>query len=388
MVALNLAIAYYLEGALEPASKLLTEIIDTGGTSQLMANTLSAVYLKAQLLRAQGSLQEALQLCQESLKLVMQSSWQSFPAVGFVYVTYGELLRERNELMTAAEYLEKGTRLGQEGGHPHISIIGHIWQAWLRQTQGDSAESHTSIRAAFQLVQDHQVSSFWPLPSAACYQARLWIAQGNLATANRWAETSGLNQADIPNSFFNEAQNLTFARLLIAQDNLNPADALLGRLHQAAKSAGRTGSLIEILILQSITASARNRASESLSALEQALRLAEPEGFVRIFLDEGKPLIELLRRAVVQGIHVPYALHLLHAFGEGTAVPQPLIVPLSERELEILRRIAAGYSNQEIAQDLVIAVSTVKKHVNNIYGKLGVGSRTRAVAMARELELL
>ena len=388
MVALNLAIAYYLEGALKPASKLLTEIIDTGGTSQLMANTLSAVYLKAQLLRAQGSLQEAIQLCQESLKLVMQHAWQSFPAVGFVYATYGELLRERNELTTAAEYLEKATGLGWEGGHPHISIIGHIWQAWLRQTQGDSAEGGASIRVAFQLVQDHQVSSFWPLPSAACYQARLWIAQGNLSAANRWAETASLNEADIPISFFYEARNLTFARLLIAQDNLNSAEALLGRLHQAAKSAGRTGSLIEILILQSITASGRNRASESLAALEQALRLAEPEGFVRIFIDEGKPLIELLRRAVVQRIHVPYALHLLHAFGEVAAAPQPLIVPLSERELEILRRIAAGYSNKEIAQDLVIATSTVKKHVNNIYGKLGVGSRTRAVAKARELGLL
>jgi LuxR family maltose regulon positive regulatory protein len=388
MVALNLAIAYYLDGVLDPASKLLTEIIDTGGTSQLMANTLSAVYLKAQLLRAQGSLQEALHLCQESLRLVMQNAWQSFPAVGFVYVIYGELLRERNELATAAEYLEKGTKLGHEGGHPHISIIGHIWQAWLRQTQGDSAEGDASIRVAFQLVQDHQVSAFWPLPSAACYQARLWIAQGNMAAANRWAETAGLNQADIPISFFYEAQTLTFARLLIAQDNFDLAEALLGRLHQAAKSGGRTGSLIEILILQSITASAQNRANEALSALEQALSLAEPEGFVRIFVDEGKPLIELLRGAVVQGIQVSYALHLLHAFGEVAAIPQPLIVPLSERELEILRRIAAGYSNQEIAQDLVIAVSTVKKHVNNVYGKLGVGSRTRAVAKARELGLL
>jgi LuxR family maltose regulon positive regulatory protein len=388
MVALNLAITYYLEGAFEPASKLLTEIIDTGGTSQLMANTLSAVYLKAQLLRAQGSLQEALQLCQESLTLVLQNSWQNIPAVGFVYVSYGELLRERNELVTAAEYLEKGIKLGQEGGHPHISIIGHIWQAWLRQTQRDSTESHTSIRVAFQLVQDHQVSLFWPLPSAACYQARLWIAQGNLSAASRWAETAGIDQADSPISFFYEVQNLAFARLLIAQGNLDPAEALLERLYQTAQSAGRTGSLIEILILQAITSSAQNRAGESLSALEQALSLAEPEGFVRIFIDEGKPLIKLLRRAVVQGIHVPYALRLLQAFGEGAIISQPLIVPLSERELEILRRIAAGYSNQEIAQDLVIAVSTVKKHVNNIYGKLGVGSRTRAVAMARELRLL
>jgi LuxR family maltose regulon positive regulatory protein len=152
--------------------------------------------------------------------------------------------------------------------------------------------------------------------------------------------------------------------------------------------AERNGSLIEILILQALAFAAQKRDEEALSVLEQALDLAEPEGFVRIFLDEGASMAKLLRRAVAQDQHASYALRLLSALGETTTAPQSLIEPLSERELEVLRWVAAGYSNQEIAQELVLAVSTVKKHINNIYGKLEVGSRTQAVAKARELGLL
>jgi LuxR family maltose regulon positive regulatory protein len=387
MVTLNLAIAHYLQGQFEPAYQLLTEIIATGQTAQRIAPTLSAIYLKAQLLRAQGALGQALQLCQEGLALVARRGWHNFPAVGFVYVAFGELLRERNELSTAVEYLERGIKLGQAGGHHHILIIGQVWLAWLRQTQGDVTGSQEAIRAALQVVQQDQGSRFWPLPPAAC-QARLWIAQGNLAAASRWAQASGLNPADTPITYHYEVEYLTLARLLIAQGKLEAAESLLLRLHRGAASAGRNGNLIEILILQAITCAAQDRGEEALSALEQALSLAEPEGFVRIFLDEGEPMAELLRQAIVRDLHASYALHLLSAIGEAAIAPQPLIEPLSERELEVLRWVAAGYSNQEIAQELVIAVTTVKKHINNIYGKLEVGSRTQAVASARELGLL
>jgi LuxR family maltose regulon positive regulatory protein len=388
MVTFNLAIAHYFQGEFEPAYQLLTEIIATGQTAQRVSSILSAIYLNTQLLRARGALRQALQLCQEGLELVARRGWQDFPAAGFVYVAFGDLLRERNELTTAAEYLEKGIKLGQAGGHPRILIIGHVWLAWLRQTQGDVTGSHEAIQAALQIDQQYEGSRFWPLPPAACCQARLWIAQGDLAAANLWAQTSGLNPADSPITYHYEVEYLTLARLLIAQGNLEAAEALLFRLHQATAAAGRSGSLIEILVLQAITFAGQKRSDEALSALEQALDLAEAEGFVRIFLDEGAPMAGLLRRAVAQDRHASYALGLLDALGEAVTAPQPLVEPLSERELEVLRRVAAGYSNQEIAQDLVVAVSTVKKHINNIYGKLGVGSRTQAVARARELELL
>jgi LuxR family maltose regulon positive regulatory protein len=258
----------------------------------------------------------------------------------------------------------------------------------MHQTEGDVPGSQQSIRTALELVQHHQVNRFWPIPPAGCYQARLQIAQGNLAEASRWAQESGLNQVDFQVTYLHEIEYLTLARLLIAQGNLQTAESLLLRLHQAAVSGRRNGSLIEILILQAITLAAQKRGEEALSVLEEALRLAEPEGFIRIFLDEGPPMAGLLRQAVAKDLHTSYALRLLNALGETPAAPQPLIEPLSERELEVLRRVAAGYSNQEIAQDLVVAISTVKKHINNIYDKLGVKSRTQAVARARELGLL
>ncbi len=388
MATANLAIAHYLQGEFEPASQLLAETIATGQTAQLTATTLFTLYTNVQLLRAQGALQQALQLCQEGLEMVARHGQRNFPAAGYVYLALGDLLRERNELSTAAEYLENGIKLGQAGGHHYILMIGHVRLAWLRQMQGDVPGSQEAIRVALQLVQHDPGSRFWPLPSAACCQARLWIAQGNLAAASRWAQASGLNQAEMPATYFHEVENLTLARLLIAQGDPEAAESLLLRLHQAAASAGRGGSLLEILILQAIAFAAQKRDEEALSALAQALSLAEPEGFVRIFLDEGAPMVELLRRAVAQEAHASYALHLLEALGEAVTASQPLVEPLSERELEVLRRVAAGYSNQGIAQDLIVAISTVKKHINNIYGKLEVESRTQAVVRAKELGLL
>jgi LuxR family maltose regulon positive regulatory protein len=388
MVTFNLAMAHYLQGEFEPASHLFTETITTGQTAQLTASSLAAIYLHTRLLRANGALQGALQLCQERLAMVARRGWHNLPAVGFVDVAFGDLLRERNQLSAAAEYLEKGIRLGQEGGRPHIVMIGNIWLAWLRHTQGDVTGSHEAIGTALRLAQQYEAKIFRTLPYAACCQARLWIAQGHLAAANRWAESSGLTERDTPITYLLEVEYLTLARLWIAQGHMEAAEALLLRLHQAATAAKRDGTLIEILVLQAITFAAQKRSEEALPALAQALSLAEPEGFVRVFLDEGAPMAELLRQAVAQKLRASYALELLEALGEVAAAPQPLVEPLSERELEVLRLIAAGYSNQEIAQELVVAVSTVKKHISNTFGKLAVGKRTQAVAKARELGLL
>jgi LuxR family maltose regulon positive regulatory protein len=398
-ITLDLTIAQYLQGEFEPASQLLTETISTDRSAQHLLSTLSAIYIKTQILRAQGDLGQALQLCQEELELVVQRGWHNFPATGFLYVVLGDLLRERNELNAAAEYLERGINLGQEGGNTYISIAGNTWLAWLRQTQGDVTGSHQAIQAALQLVQQQQVSRFWPLPPAACYQARLWIAQGQLAAASRWVQTSGLNTSEPPVAYLYEVDYLTLARLWIAQENLEAAESLLLRLHQAAASAGRVGSLIEILILQALTFTAQKRSEEAFSALEQAIGLAEPEGFVRIFLDEGEPMRSLIADFRALRLKQPdesislisYADQLLAAFpGEHPAMPPTSNLPklLSERELAVLRLIAAGASNAEIAQTLTIALSTVKRHTGNLFKKLGVSSRTQAIARAKHLNLL
>jgi len=412
-ITLNLAIAHYLQGELSVAAQLLTETITTGHTAQLIG-PMPTIYLKVQILRAQGNLHQARQLCQDGLDLVARHKWQDVPASGFLYVTMGDLLREYNELSAAADYLERGIRLGQAGGHHHILIIGHVWLAWLRQTEGDETGSQAAIRVALELFQQHAVSRFWPLPSAACTQARLWIAQGNLAAASRWAQSSGLAQTPSPIPYLDEVAYVTVARLRLAEGKPVVATSLLQELHQAAAAADRNGSRIEILMLQAIAYAAQQQRERAMAALTQALSLAVgpigAEGYVRLFVDEGETMRLLLieyKRQIVDGRLRAYLDQLLAAFDQPTptsaapivdepprlltsqpATSRALVESLSERELEVLRLVAAGRSNSQIAAQLIVTTGTIKTHINHIFGKLAVQSRTQAVARARELGLL
>ncbi len=243
----------------------------------------------------------------------------------------------------------------------------------------------------------------------ALHQARLWLAQGNLKAAIRWAEGRELDrdvESEESSSYsplVRALENITLARICIARDRPDEALEVLESLLQTAETAGWTGFVIEILALQALALQAQGDVPEAVIALERALSLAEPEGYVRTFIDEGAPMAELLRQAAARGIAVDYVDRLLTALdgemkdqGPGTGAspeafvvrPSSLVEPLSERELEVLRLIAAGLSNREIAEELFVAVSTVKTHINNIYRKLDVSKRTQAVARAKELDLL
>jgi LuxR family maltose regulon positive regulatory protein len=189
-----------------------------------------------------------------------------------------------------------------------------------------------------------------------------------------------------------EIEQIAVARVLVALGERGEALHLLGQLLEAAEAAGRTGSMIKILALEAHAFEVHGDRSQALTALEHALSLAEHAGYVRTFVDEGEPMKGLLRRVQAQGVAPQYIHKLLAAFGErakvAPAAAQPLIEPLTERELEVLRLIAAGLSNREIAQQLFVAVSTVKSHINHIFGKLEAKSRTQAVARAQVLGLL
>jgi LuxR family maltose regulon positive regulatory protein len=240
-------------------------------------------------------------------------------------------------------------------------------------------------------------------------QARLWLGQGNLELASRWAQKCNFWPEDTHLGYH---QAVTLVRLRLAQGRresqghfLHEAAEIINRLLAAAEAKAWWGHVIELSLLQALLCQAQGNSAGMLASLEQALTLAEPEGFVRLFVDEGAPMAELLGQAQSRGIRPDYASKLLVAFGTeqrrrgGTAerqgsplpprAPAPLLIePLSQRELELLGLVAAGRSNQEIAQELFVAVGTVKKHLNNIFGKLGVSSRTQAIARARELDLL
>jgi LuxR family maltose regulon positive regulatory protein len=172
--------------------------------------------------------------------------------------------------------------------------------------------------------------------------------------------------------------------------------ALLDRLQQAAEQGRRPGSLVEVLVLQALAHQVQGDAIRARAPLERALTLAEAEGYVRIFLDEGATMRILLGHVAAPGPASAYARRLLSAFETPArlaptplqAVPAALVEPLTRREVEILRLIAAGMRNQEIAEQLFISLSTVKRHVANAYGKLGASHRTEAVARANALDLL
>jgi LuxR family maltose regulon positive regulatory protein len=224
-----------------------------------------------------------------------------------------------------------------------------------------------------------------------------WVTQGRLGQALGWARERGLSVED-DLSYLREFEHITLAKVLLAQDAaeagarfFDEGTQLLERLLQAAEAGARTGSVIEILVLQAHACQARGDSQAALGSLQHALTLSEPEGYVRIFLDEGPPIIPLLRAAAKDGIVQNYVRRLLAAVNktQNTApVQQGLIEPLSERELDVIRLLASDLDGPDIARELVVSLNTVRTHTKNIYAKLGVNNRRAAVRRAQELDLL
>jgi LuxR family maltose regulon positive regulatory protein len=261
--------------------------------------------------------------------------------------------------------------------------------ARLEQAQCNAQHAQKAMRVAEQLASEHRLSP-WQSIWVKSALARLWIAQGNLDRASHFIQQSGITMDDeIP--YLREPEYRILLRLLLAQGDHDAALALSKRMLQKAEATNRMGRVIEILILQALAFQGKKEVSHALAVLERAVSLAQPEGYVRAFLDEGEPMAKLLYQAKTHRIGTGYAAELLSAMGEASGATQPpaqlLIEPLTMRELEVLKLIEAGYSNQEIAAKLVISIPTVKRHISNIYAKLGVKSRTHAVSLGRELRL-
>jgi LuxR family maltose regulon positive regulatory protein len=290
-----------------------------------------------------------------------------------------------------------------------LLVRGYIVLAQVYQAQGDQDAALESIRRCEGWFVQTQIAAPGTRAWLAAHQARLWMRQGNLRAATQWEQDCTFSG----DSEVTAVQQLTLVRLRLAQSQdasgepfLDDASALLRQLLLAFETQGWMRYLIEGLILQALVCQAQADKTSALSTLQRALTLAQPEGYVRLFVDEGAPLATLLAQIAGRASPVaPYAVRLLAAFPErleasdlrlADALPassfkpqaSPLVEPLSERELDVLRLIAAGHSNQAIADQLVVAVSTVKRHINNFYGKLGVQSRTQALVRARELQLL
>jgi LuxR family maltose regulon positive regulatory protein len=318
-------------------------------------------------------------------------------------VGLADLARERNDLPAATQYLQSSQALGEHKGLPQYPYRWRVAMARIRAAEGDLDGALSLLKEA----ERRYTGDFSPnVRPVAAWIARLWVAQGQLGEALAWVRTQGLS-VDDDLSYLREFQHLTLARVLLARYRTDHDDQALGdvqqlleRLQQAAEAGGRAGSVIECLMLRALTHQAQGNLPAAIAPLERALKLAEPAGYVRLFVDEGPPMARLLHDAAARGRLPGFAGQLLAAIAPeqpaalagvlrpGEAGPQPLLEPLSQRELEVLRLFKADLSGPEIAEELVIALSTLRTHTKRIYSKLNVNSRRAAVSRATELGLI
>ncbi len=413
----NLAWAYLWAGDVTKAQRWFSEALTVSCAAGSLQLTLLALRGLSHVHELQGQLRQAADTCRQGLQIAREAAQQSRqPVTGAAYfhLGMGDLYREWNELDEAERHLVQGMEIGRKwqiGGDTLRD--GYLLQARLKQAQGDMAGALDMIRHAQRLAQVYQSVPGFDLPIAAC-RARLMLSQAvssaddldarHLEAIEQWGEERVLRVDDPVHSLHDEFERLVWARLLIVRNEPILALQFLAQLLQAAEGGGRMARIIEIWILQALAHQALGVTDRALLALRQALTLSEPGGYIRLFVDEGRPMEELLRLAASLGIAPDHVRKLLAAFGtkaeDDVAATEPspasvvprrlssLVEPLSKRELEVLQRIATGLTNREIAGQLSIAVSTVKTHVKNIHAKLGVRNRTQAVARARELNLL
>ena len=356
--------------------------------------------------RDRGRLEAALATYREALAVAAERDGDAPQMAGVAQVGMAAVLYARGKLNAALERVTEGIPLCRQLVYTPPLVTGLVTLAWIRQARGDPAGALDAIGEAERVqLSPEIVGLINPVPAE---RARLALAQGDVDAAARWAQASGLTATD-ELSYPREREHLVLARVLLGAQAPEQALGLLERLQARATAQGRTGSVIEIQALQALARSAGGDQAGALAALAEALDLAAPEGYLRVFVDEGPPMAALLRQllagrrqdrpAAVAAVPRDYLARLLEAFEQaglpvrlpvrsGGVVVAGLVEPLTERELEVLRLLADGRSNQAIAAELVISLDTVKRHVSHLFSKLEVANRTQAVSRARELGLL
>jgi LuxR family maltose regulon positive regulatory protein len=406
-----IGVARFRQGDTIAAGQAFAEAAALGQSTEGPYVALTALQDLASIQIRQGHLAQIKQTCQQAMRLAARWGGHTLPAAGMPYIDFGGVLYEQNELAEATQALTVGIELLRSSTEQYLLAEGYTLLARVQQAGGDPAGALATIGQCESWLNQLQLADFDAGAFLALGQARLWLGQDNLHEAIRWAQSCQWWPGDTHLGYH---QAVTLVRLRLAQSRresqaqfLLEAGEIINRLLAAAQAKAWWGHVIELSILQGLLCQSQGDAAGMLAsldqALDQALTLAEPEGYVRSFVDEGEPMATLLRQALSRGIRLDYVNKLLAAFNTGGPAdketeqesplvshpPAPLLIePLTERELELLRLVAGGHSNQEIAQALFLAVGTVKKHLNNIFGKLGVSSRTQAVARARELDLL
>ena len=381
--------AHFTRGLAHKLSGCLDQALESFAQANKLGQQLNHVHIvalsyghSANVYSIQGKLHQALKTCELGLHQVAAMAGDNSPLSGFLRAEYGNLLYERDDLENAEHHLQEAIRVAKPWGFLDAFIPGHTGlmkvhlarNDWLAAAAALDELAHLGHNSP-QLVQ----------PAVECYRALLWTKQGKLDAAGRWAETAGLDPGHS-----REDQSIILAQVLVSLEKWNEAANLIEQLLIAANDGERRGRVIRLLTLQAIVFLARGRPVHATESFEQAIFLAQPEGYVRSVIDCGLPVKGLLKMALHR--EQSYAQELLAALDAPTTTRQPdspdvLVEPLSERELQVLRLLATELSGPEIAQELVIALSTLRSHTQQIYRKLGVNNRRSALRIADELHL-
>ena len=395
-----LGLAYWTTGDLDSAFTIFADGVEnmrlSGNTTAVVTGTFTLAGIK----KAQGHLHEAYDIYQRSLQLLAEHCKSVIRGTADLHVGLSELHRERGELEAAEKCLLTAEELGEHAALPEMPYRSRtVALARLKEAQGDLNGALELLIKAEHLVVRGPVPIARPI---GALKARIWLRQGRLDDAIRWTEDRGLSTEDHLD-YVREFEHITLARVLIARyasdgasQHLHAATGLLERLLEKSVEGGRTENVIEILLIQAMSNQTQGEIARAVAIFERALVLAEPEGYVQVFVDEGEAMLSLIRYATANGVTNAHAMRLLFelrgthpsASPSAPVASSELAEALTAREVEILRLIATGMRNQEVADHLFISISTVKRHIANAYGKLNVGHRTEAIARANELHLL
>jgi LuxR family transcriptional regulator, maltose regulon positive regulatory protein len=393
-----LGLAQHASGDLDAAERSFTDLQANLHKAGDIATATGITFVLANIKIARGRLREAVSDYRQTMRLVAGQGETMPVGTADLYRGIGELYCEQGELEAAANNLLTAKKLGAQAAPTDWQHRLYVAEARIQEAQGNLDGALDLINEAERLYVRGPLPNVRPI---AALRARVWIRQGKLTEAQGWARDQSLSPDD-ELSYLREFEHVTLARLLIARyktdrsnGSIHEAARLLGRLLQAAEAGGRVGSVIEILVLQALGHEAQGDISLALVSLERALMLAEPEGYVRIFVDEGLAMAALLGRMKMESGRMKGYVHkLLAAFGKqqevrsSSSVLHPLVEPLSDRELEVLKLLATELSGPEIAHQLIVSLNTLRTHTKSIFNKLGVNNRRAAVRRAEELLLL
>ncbi|WP_345715776.1 LuxR C-terminal-related transcriptional regulator [Angustibacter luteus] len=381
-------LASWTAGDLAGAHAAYTESIAGLESVGFVADALGCCIALGDLRITQGRLGDAVGAYEQALDLAVRTSPdEPLRGTADMHVGLAGVLLEQNDLAAAAEHLAVNEHLGAHNGLPQNPYRWRVVTARLREAGGDLDGALVLLDEADRVYEGDYSPNVRPVPAV---RARLRLRRGELSAAADWARQQGLSAAD-ELSYLREYEHVTLARLLLAMRD-DAAVGLLERLLTAAEDGERGGTVIELLVLLALAHDSRADAVAAVAAVDRALAVAQPEGYVRVFVDEGPPMTALLRASLRQSAVPGYVRHLLAATA-AVPVQHPsgrtaLVDPLSQRELDVLRLLGTDLGGPEIARELSVSLNTMRTHTKSIYAKFGVTSRRAAVRRAQELDLL